>query len=397
MKKFLIFGLLATMMFSSCSFGDPFQDDAETKSMEGVLSEQVYGDNYAGTHLLTEKDGTEIPLNSLAINLSSSEYLENRVKVMAAEDTETGVFEVTGISVLEKLNPDSKRHSFVAYKNTDLGIQMKYYDDWKIKSEDSQITFLAPDDEETGNVDKIVISHEEFSYTPVSTGANAKKDPLIAYFNEKRSDVTGIESLFREIGPDKLAAVEIKNSVGKTDFYLYRSGFIYRFSYIPYGEIIEENLNAFRQMMSEFRFIGFTVDGEDEDVGLEVDESIGSELPVVDTVLAPFESESFKFQGMYPAKWYYAATASATPGVVRHYVFSDESEGDELIGMDILSGDKRDGSPLGISGQEMSKKFSDGKVFVDVFVDGRTYRFSGASEYTDLLIVLASKIAPLSE
>ncbi|MFA5821145.1 MAG: hypothetical protein WC873_03555 [Candidatus Gracilibacteria bacterium] len=397
MKKLALLGLVAMLAFSACSFGDPFQDDPEITSMEGVLSEQVYGDTYAGTHLLTEKDGTGIPLNSLAINLSSSEYLENRVKVMAAEDSETGVFEVTGISVLERLNPDNKRHSFVSYKNTDMGFQMKYYDDWKMKSDENQVIFLAPEADETDDVDKIVISYETFEYTAVSTGSNAKKDPLIAYMNAKHSDVTGIDSLFREIGPDKLTAIEVSNAAGKTDYYLYRSGFIYHFSYLPFGVVNADNLNAFKQMLAEFQFTGFTVDGVEEDVGVDMDESIGASLPVVDMALAPFQSDSFKFQGKYPAKWYYAADASVTAGVVRHYVFSEEADGEELIGMDIMSGDKREGDALGISGFQMSKKTEGGKVYVDAFVEGRTYRFSGSSEYSDLMIVLASEIKVLTE
>ncbi len=398
MKKIAILGLFLSMIFSACSFDDPFQDDPEITSMEGILSEQTYGDNFAGTNLLTEEDGTVVPLNSLAINLSLSEYLDNKVKVMGVEDSESGVFEVTGISVLERLNPDSKRHAFVLYKNTDMGFQMKYYDDWKMKSDEGQVTFLAPEADWSDDVDKIVISYEAFAYTAVSTGSSAKKDPLIAYMNEKRSEITEIGSLFREIGPDKLTAVELINGSGKTDYYLYRSGFIYHLSYLPFAEVNAENLNIFKQMLAEFQFTGFTVDGgETPDTGVSVDESIGTSLPVVDVALAPFESTSFKFQGKYPAKWYYLASGSSESGVIRHYTFSEEADGEELIGMDIMSGDKREGQELGISAYEMSKKTDGGKAYVGVFVDGRTYRFSGDIEYSDLMIVLASEIKALDE
>ena len=97
MKK--IIALLTTVLvISGCTL---FSQTKEFDSLIGVLSNQDSNDSYQGTHLLTEENGTETPLSSTALNLSSPQYLGNEVSVQGKIDETTEVFEVTGISVLE--------------------------------------------------------------------------------------------------------------------------------------------------------------------------------------------------------------------------------------------------------------------------------------------------------
>ncbi|MEK7085520.1 MAG: hypothetical protein AAB953_00705, partial [Patescibacteria group bacterium] len=147
MKKILIFlsAFLGIFLLPACGLKDQFVQEPDLVSITGILSEQKNVDKENGTHFLTNEANEKTPLRSVIINLSGDEYLNNKVQVMGFNNEDDGVFEVTGISVLEILSEKTKQNKLIDYKNTEAGFQLKYYDDWKVDEEkNGDIVFTAP-------------------------------------------------------------------------------------------------------------------------------------------------------------------------------------------------------------------------------------------------------------
>ena len=122
-KSALLLGALIIFV-TGCGIDDAFRDEPELTSLTGILSEQKSNDAVAGTHLLYQDEGdgdVEIPVRSLSVNLSGSNYLDNRVQIIGFLNQDDGVFEVTGISVVEALHEIVKDPKLAEYKNTDFG------------------------------------------------------------------------------------------------------------------------------------------------------------------------------------------------------------------------------------------------------------------------------------
>ena len=270
MKKILsILALLTIILaFGSCSLNSVFKKNPEANTYSGLIVEQTPDDDYAGSHILVDENGDIVtPIRSLTINLSSSKYLNNKVQIIGEKNKDDGVFEVSGISVLEVINPDNLKREFTEYKNTDFGFRLKYYSDWKVEELGNVLTFIAPSENEAMDMDKIVITQSPFQYevepvvqenvvepeigaeleVPVVDDRTVAKEALKSYA-EQNSIIPSqnFDNALRKIGPDKMVALKTEGSDNKTDYYLYRSGFIYQISFVPAKTApIVENKNIF--------------------------------------------------------------------------------------------------------------------------------------------------------
>ncbi|MBD3360726.1 hypothetical protein GF366_02910 [Candidatus Peregrinibacteria bacterium] len=394
------------MFLAGCDNDEYVRDEAETMSMTGILTEQKSGDDFSGTHLLTDENDVATPLRSLSINLSNSQYLNNKVKVMGFKNPDDQVFEVTGISVTEVLEDEDEEADFIGYKNTDFGIQLKYYDDWEIEERPDKISFHAPS--EDGEGDSIEISQFIYAYEPVIPEEEGQISALTSFMDERHPEIDEYE--FKVIGVDNLDAVKVLKSGEMVDYYIYRSGLVYRISFIENENFNEENKKIFNEMISEFRFTGFTVE-EDEiiDSGFEEEttteetsaEETGveeiSEVPEIDMELTSFESLPYHFSAKYPSNWYYAGSRGTEEGVRHHYGFSDESVTDEneIISLDVISDDLPPGTNINFPNGNGVKVIENGKINIYASIDNQNYRVSGPVEYESLMIVMADSITPI--
>ncbi|MFA7685515.1 MAG: hypothetical protein WCX95_01805, partial [Candidatus Gracilibacteria bacterium] len=192
-------------------------------------------------------------------------------------------------------------------------------------------------------------------------------------------------------------ALKIDGTGDDVDYFLYRSGFIYKLSFITSKTSpIAENKNIFNEMLAEFQFMGFTVtdsgdlpDGPIETILIDSDNSEIETEPVAVGDLTTFESSLYHFSAQYPKAWYYAGVKGTDGEVLHHYGFSNESLEDatnELIGLDVMSTSKPDGQSM------------DGSKFVVyVNVDGRTYRIFGDKGYKDIVSSMAKNIVPIKD
>ncbi|MFH1284598.1 MAG: hypothetical protein ABIH78_03355 [Candidatus Peregrinibacteria bacterium] len=386
--------LCVSLALTGCG-GSIGNEEPAVETLTGILTEQLPGDDVLGTHLLTDDEGVSTPLRSLAINLSGQKYLENKVQVIGFID-EDSVFEVTGISVIEVLSEASAETMLVSYKNTDFGIQLKYYNDWDLDESNDTIIFAAPKAENENSSDDVKISQFAFAYTANDMGEN---DTLSVFMSERHPEVDNYD--MSKIGVDAMSAVKVENDE-MTDYYVYRSGFVYRISFEPSENFKASNKMIFNEMVSEFQFTGFTVsDGSLEDAGLEnanpenVDEPIPT--PVIDMEFTSFESLLLHFSAKYPSNWYYAGTKGTAENVIHHYAFSDESVTDdnELISLDVISGNIPNGEKLNLSNGSGMKVYESGGVSIYVTVDGQNYKVSGSRDYEDITLIMADSITPI--
>ncbi|MBI4975138.1 hypothetical protein HZC20_00520 [Candidatus Peregrinibacteria bacterium] len=105
--KRLILALVISIIlivFTACSFENSFKDEPNLTSITGILKEQKSTDNHKGTHVLIDSQNKETLIRSVSLNLSADGNLNNKVQLTGFLNTKDNVFEVTGISILEKLD-----------------------------------------------------------------------------------------------------------------------------------------------------------------------------------------------------------------------------------------------------------------------------------------------------
>jgi hypothetical protein len=401
MKKILSISalLLITISLVACSLTN--SEKPEATNFTGLLVEQSSTDDYAGSHLLIDDAGQIItPIRSLTINLSNSEYLNNKVQILGTLNTADNVFEVTGLSVLEVVSKDAAKHELTEYKNLDLGFRLKYYSDWKAVEGGNMVTFEAPSEAGNTDIDKVVIIQSPFLYeAPVETPDTATsdvvepttglvqppdvtKEALKAYMTE--NNYLGYE--WQIIGPDRMNATK-DDQTYNTDYFLYRTGYVYAFRFSPATVApIAENKAVFNQMLAEFQFLPFGNGSSLDNASVDTTSS-GISIPANDDMTS-FESSIYHFSAQYPEDWYYSGTKGTTAEVLHHYAFSNTATTEnELIGMDIM----KDGKP---EGQQDSSTYGD-TYTIYTNVDGGTYRISGKKEYKAFIDAMAKSITPI--
>lgn len=415
MKKIVLLSVLVLTLFAACGgVDDRFKDEPEKEALTGVLIEQSVSDTARGSHFLLADDGERVTVRSVSINLSAPEYLNNELELMGVFSADDGVFEVTGVSVLDVLSDlPNEEAQFIEYKNSELGFELKYYDDWTMVGDNDGIFLYSPST--GGPTDYDVVTITQFPFEASSTEPDYYEDTaviLVDYFEQylsdeaQFSDVDG-ESLVRQVGPDELDALKLEYSDGVEEYLFYRSGLVYSFNLSASGSAPKaENKKIFNEMLAEFRFIGFEVDtldgGEDAEANSESEDNASyaagdvliPETP--DMEFATFESLSFDFSGKYPADWYYAGAGSSEPGVLRHYGFADTPDFEEdILSLDIISGDLP-GRP-NIDGRDLYEVRSGNTYTIYNKVEGNVYKFSGDLSYQDLLFFMAINISPIDD
>lgn len=423
MKKLLI--LLSSLSlvifsFASCGGDSNVIDGPGYTNITGVLTEQAPSDKNPGTHLIMDDDLIVTPVNSIALNLSDPKYLNNKVTLLGVLNPDDEVFSVTGITVVEILadNSVSEDDKFIDYKNSDYGVELKYYSDWLVLEEGSKISFVSPTYEnlEGGDAfDSIVIDQFPFSYDSSVFDSEQNDSPLAKFLATTFPEFTDMDSMREFIGKDRTEAVQMENTKGGRDYYMYRNGFIYKFSFEPFDALVDsKNEQVYMEMLSEFRFIGFTVNDStvvpEELEVVNTDETIEDNSPVdisggvdyninSDLKYTYFESLPYSFKAQYPASWYYSGASDSDPNIRHHYGFSNESiENDnELISMDVVVTGAAAGLAVRINGKDATEVLDGDMISIYRKIDGQIYKLSGDVEYKDIILSMAASIEPAGE
>lgn len=395
-KKIFIFSvlLMSSIFLFGCSVGGFFKDDADITSKVGILNDKPSDSTDGGSHILVDENSNTTPLRSLVLNLGSSEYLNNKVQVMGFMNTKDDVFEVSGVSVLEVLSTDKVDKNLVSYKNTDLGFEMNYPSSWQLEDLGDSITLTAPTlkNETAGKPDMVTILQTPFVFDPVAPNKDSIKDALFAYAEKNLPQMANPSAYLNKIGEDMLDALKIPRDTNE-DVYLYRNGLVYQISFVAGNPSVAENKNAYNNILSSFKFTGFTSDVSDSgDVQDDLASVSEETLPILDLKFSVFESLPFKFKGEYPAKWYYSGAKASMAESSYHYSFTETADSEELVGMDILSGNLPEGKKLKIGSLEGIEIDSGDIIKLYVKVDKTLFLLSGNKQYRDILLVMSSRI-----
>ena len=396
-KKIFIFSmvLVSSILLFGCNVSSFFKDDANVTTKVGVLKDKHSDSTAGGSHILVDEKNDITPLRSLVLNLGSSEYLNNKVQVMGFMNTKDDVFEVSGVSVMEVLSKDKADKNLVSYKNTDLGFEINYPSDFKLEDLGNSITITAPTlkNEISGKPDMVTILQTPFVFDPVAPNKDSIKDALAAYLDKNFPQMNAAAVYWNKIGDDSLDALRIPRD-NNEDVYLYRNGLIYEISFVAGNPSVAENKNAYNNILSSFKFTGFTSNISDSgDVQNNTDAVLKETLPVLDMKFSVFESLPFKFKGEYPAKWYYSGAKASMEGSSYHYSFTETADSEELVGWDVLSGDLPQGKKLKIGPLEGVEIDNGDQISLYVKVDKYMFLLSGNKQYRDIIVLMSSKIS----
>lgn len=384
MRK-LTFLLSFILLLSACSFDNAFKDDPDLTTITGILQEQKTGDTYDGTHLLVGEDKEITALRSLSFNLSGEQYLNNEVQLVGFLNTDDEVFEVSGISVLEVLDSNKNDAAAKIHKNTDLGFEIKYYDDW-ILEENENVNFISEEE------DVVEISQIPFVVPGVADPADIKGF-LTEYIKAEFPQAGDVSKIMRKVGVDNLDAAMIEGGMGTINYFFYRDNFVYSVGFIPADKEMMDNKLIYEEMVNSFRFTGFTVD-EEEAVEEETEEiSVDSDME-----FTSFESLPYKFRAKYPDDWYYAGN-SGSGDLLHHYSFSDEAVTEEnvLISLDVISSALPAGKSITVGANKAVRVDSNGKISIYLTVVGQNYRVVGEKEYEKIILAIAGSIVSIGE
>lgn len=380
----------ALFLLSGCGVDDALKADPDLQSLSGLLVEQKTTDSENGTHFISDESNEKFPVRSLTINLSSNEYLNNKVQAMAMLNNADDVYEITGLSVIEILSDKTSQKKLIEYKDTEAGFKLKYIDDWKVaNSKTGDVIFEAPLSTDSKTSAKVTIEQIPFSYEPKLAEDGSTDSPLKVYFASLEKEVK--PGQFNKIGVDAMDAVKFSDN-GFVTYYLYRAGIIYKITFIPADPVNDNDENVFNQMMSEFQFIAFDAyDAEsDPDAG---------DLPELEMELTTFESLPYSFGGKYPSQWYYSGVKTNQDGILHHYGFSEESvtADNEIISLEVLSGSIPNGNKIELVGKEFVTTSKNGRFVIYTTVDGQNYKVEGPDDRKDLITVMAASIFPIQK
>jgi len=416
MKKItlVVFAILSLLSLSACTL---FSKEGASDTLTGILSEQSYGDEYNGTHLITNDDGDVYAVNSTILNLSSSEYIGNKVKVQVEYDKTDDVYGVKGVSVLEVLNGYSGVPELVEYMNENLGIKLKYYNNFELTNDPDGIRITAPASDAIDS--PTALKADAFTvvrYTGTSDG-------FLQKFSLSADDFDVKDSI---IGDDQLEAKTYSRINGDTTYVVFeRSPYVYVISFSKTSTKFYEVLNSFRFVpINENAMVEGTVSGTSttEVVPTTETTSAGSTSTTSTAVVAPpsliiedtgssagssisaktydftgfsdFQSSAYGFKAKYPTRWYYDGTYRDT-GALAQYRFADApiDETNSFGSLKLLSDTSLpSGTKMTFPNGNGVKILSGDQVKFYVQMDGHIYLVEGSSDKADMFEMIAASI-----
>jgi len=431
MKKIII--LVAVLFsFTGCSlFGMVGAKD----DLTGVLSEQKIGDEYPGSHLLTDENGEVYALNSTVLNMSSQQYLGNKINVKVEYDNENKVYKVSGISVLEVLEKESGKANWTTYMNQTVGFKAKYYDNWELSEDNNVVKFTAPlqgayDDELTTELP----NRDYVSFSKYDKEENVSFTGFVNDMINKNENSSKLQVSDAKIGINQQAATKY-SVTGSTEihFFLERDSYVYEIAFIPEEDFNTNNERTFYEMILEFQFVPFDEEAlaeldkaqEEEETLVEEESVVEEQSSIEDEILvemqpeepvkaiiensgssssydyssfSEFESLPYHFSAKYPASWYYAGTTGIEDGILHKYAFSDESVTDEneFASLKVLSGDLPAGTAVTLPNGKAVKKIIGGDIYFYVKVADRVYSVQGTKDAENILMQIAASITPVA-
>lgn len=220
-----------------------------------------------GTHLLKLKDGSNILLRSLNINLDDTKYKDKTVEVrglLTYTKANKQVMDVQNIDILEEAPVEEKaKVTTKDYKNTTMRISLKYRDDFELNEDSKSVSFTkkivdpSTTTAKDASMGKMLSSRIHGIY--IKTTAHKEGETLADFLKLKgtSSDLLPSDYSKSKIGTTGIDALKQTSVDGLTiHFYFEHANSFYEMSYI--GSDDSENLtdqNHFYEMLNSLTFL----------------------------------------------------------------------------------------------------------------------------------------------
>lgn len=398
MKKFLsitaVITILSTSLFlTGCRRSSSDLDTSyEALSTTGML-QSLGGIRFSGpaTHLLRELDGDILYVYSEFYDLDDEGVLNHSLSVsgFVIPPEEEGGKSTLAIETLEVLTPEEVAQGLVTkevYRSEALQFSIMYRTDWLPDEGTSLVTWTAP----------VVLSIPADDSTPEASPSSSD-----TFSVRRMSNVEGleIEEWFKayilpdanlpyslsEVGPEHLPAIRVVQTDTLT-FYVHAGSAVYVISHrsmqpslaIEYSNLFAEVLYSFDPLQDGTRVPPAPVEAEPEPT--ETEASSTDKAFIIPSGYAPLQSATAHFSMAYPSAWYYSREGA-------FFYFSDgpAEAANALITLELRSS----------STSPYDESTSVGIFTVNAPRDDRSsYRLSGASDYADVIRVMANSLRP---
>lgn len=436
MRKYLVLGLLGlTFLMTGCQSNGSVDSATVRNSVLGQekrigLIQSLGGAAVSNkaTHLLKMDDGKTLYLKANGVDLGNSKYTGKKVEVVGEiiRTTDGGqVMQVKNVDIVDT-NTDlsSDQPQWIEYASNNLGVTLKYRDDFQIREADNRIAITAKQEEKVMLPLEDGDASEESNFEPAEIDIELLSDA--ADFDlAKAMGLTGLdapallEGGFVKSKITKLSLDAYKKSINNGDqleFY-FSNNFSYKINFKAGSdkENMIKNQNIFYDILASLDFDSLEAhDGnldteifenhmleeaksEKDETEKEVEENNLTELPLSIDGYTEFKSESQKFSIHYPKNYYFAPATTANAGANRSYDFGskplEEQPGD--IKLDIISGSIPAGKDYKIGENEvvLVEKGDNNEYYVKA--GSKVFRLTGPSPKQAILQQMAGSLTSI--
>ncbi len=423
MRKYIVFGVLGlTFLMGGCQSNSSLNSDTVRNSVFrqekriGVI--QSLGGaavSNKATHLLKMDDGKTLYLRTSDVDLANVKYAGKKVEVVGeiTRTTDGGqVMQVKNVDIVDtNTDMSSNQPQWIEYASNNLGITLKYRDDFQIREADNKVSITAKPEEQT------MLSMEngqEDSENSAPEVAEIDIQLLSDSADFNLADAMGIADLnnqslleggFVKSKITKLSLDAYKKSINngeQLEFY-FSNNFSYKITFKAGSDMdnIVKNQNIFYDILASLDFD--TLEAHDGNLDTEIfeshileqdqadaekvsnekedDDKQITELPLSTDGYTEFKSESQKFSIHYPKNYYFAPATTTNAGAIRSYDFGnkplEEQPGD--VKLDIISGTIPTGKDYKIGENQvvLVEKGDLNEYYVKV--DSKLFRLTGPS------------------
>lgn len=436
MRRYIVLGVLGlTFLMSGCQSNSSVSSEAVRNSVLGQEKRIGVIQSLGGavvsnkaTHLLKMDDGKMLYLKANDVDLANSKYAGKKVEVVGeiVRTTDGGqVMQVRNVDIVDT-NTDlsSNQPQWIEYASNNLGITLKYRDDFQIRESDNKVTITAKpqeevmlpmeDDEEDSESSSPEVAEIDIQLLSDAADFNlAGAMGIVDLNNQSLLEGGYVKSKITKLSLD--AYKKSINNGEQLEFY-FNNYFSYKITFKAGSDKdnIVKNQNIFYDILASLDFD--TLEAHDGNLDTEIfeshvleqtqndiekvssekedDDKQVTELPLSIDGYTEFKSESQKFSIHYPKNYYFAPATTTNAGVSRSYDFGnkplEEQPGD--VKLDIISGTIPAGKDykIGTNQVVLVEKGDLNEYYVKV--DSKVFRLTGPSPKQAILQQMAGSL-----
>lgn len=372
------------------------------------------------THLLRMNDGKTIYLKSDIIDLNSQKYSDKEVEVMGKISRTTDGNQTMSVNSIDLIDTEVSINQeipeWISYTSDNLGISLKYRNDYLLSDSDNQITIeskpkaidslsktpnLTSESEPTRMIFELLSKDSNFDLADeMNVLSLDNADVLAGGFNRSKITQKGVDA-YKFSGPGGKSIV----------YYLINDGGAYKISFQAdeNADNLVSEQNMFYDVLASMDLGGLPMAGTaakspvietpvnapnhvtDEQVDIT---AAGTDDPAIitttpDTTINGFEtfkSEGLNFSMQYPKNYYFSSVSPST-GATRTYQFGSQplEEAPADLTLDLVNSIPTEAKMAEYNNKSFRKTNSGTQTSLYLNENGKIFKLTGPSTKIDLL------------